>query len=97
MRLVLCFFFAVLLACAAPLPGMADEGGKAAPGASSFKRCRSECVPGTDPADPNCCSARLAVCRIDCTDGYAQSADTERLKQCERACVEAFQRCRAGE
>lgn len=96
MRLLLSFILVVGFAACDPNPVRAD--GTLHPRASSpsLKNYRSDCRPGRDPADPNCCADRLAICRIECKDDYAENGDMLYLKHCERECEAELKRCRAG-
>ncbi|MBU1229646.1 MAG: hypothetical protein KKA55_02325 [Proteobacteria bacterium] len=96
MRLLLCVFLALLLVCCDPVSVHAEGRLHPRAVAPSLKNYRGDCRPGRDPADPNCCADRLAVCRIICKDDYAENGDMLYLKHCERECEAELRLCREG-
>ena len=62
----------------------------------SPKDYRSDCRPGRDPSDPNCCADKLAICRIICQDEYAENGDMMYLRNCERECEAELRACKEG-
>lgn len=100
MRLLLWTALAFLLVCCDPVPVSAE--GRLHPRTSSLssspslKNYRSDCRPGRDPSDPNCCADKLAICRIRCQDAYAENGDMLSLRHCERGCEGELRACREG-
>jgi len=100
MRLLLWILLAIIcvimLAACGPNPALAEGTLHPRTSSPSLQNYRSDCRPGRDPADPNCCSDTLAICRIICKDDYAENGDMLYLKHCERECEAEWKRCREG-
>jgi len=96
MRLLVLIVLVFLLFSCDPRPAVAE--GLLHPQASppALKKYRSDCNPGQDPADLNCCAATLALCRLQCRDDYAANGDMLYLRHCERGCEEEARACQAG-
>lgn len=96
MRLLLWFALALLLVCCDPAPVFAEGVFILRKSSPSLKNYRSDCRPGRDPADPHCCADKLAICRIQCKDDYAENGDMLYLRHCERECEGELRLCQEG-
>ena len=73
MRKMLTLSFAALLVCCDPVTLHAEGTLHPRDSAGPRKIRPSDCRPGRDPADLDCCGDKLAVCRLQCTDDYAEN------------------------
>ncbi|MHC1701699.1 MAG: hypothetical protein AB9900_12150 [Humidesulfovibrio sp.] len=98
MRLLFWLALGLLLVCCDPVPVRTEGRLHPRPSAvsPSLKNYRSDCRPGRDPSDPNCCADKLAICRIICQDEYAENGDMLYLRNCERECEGELRACREG-
>lgn len=96
MRLLLWILLLIFLAACDPNPVKAEGLLHPRTSSPSLKHYRSDCRPGQDPSDPNCCASALAMCRSACKDDYAENGDMLYLKHCERECEAEWKRCGDG-
>jgi len=100
MRLLFWCALGFLLVCCDPVPvrteGRLNPRPSAVSSSPSLKNYRSDCRPGRDPSDPNCCADKLAICRIQCQDDYAENGDMMYLRNCERGCEGELRACKQG-
>lgn len=96
MRVPLWILPVLALAACDPTPAAADGALHQRSDAPSLKNYRSDCRPGRDPDDPDCCADAFAICRITCKDDYAENGDMLYLKHCLRDCEAQLARCREG-
>ena len=96
MRKMLTLSFVVLLIFCDPAKLHAEGRLHPRDSAGPRKIQRSDCRPGRDPADLDCCGDKLAVCRLQCQDDYAGNGDMLYLRHCERGCGEELRACQEG-
>ncbi|GEM_PF-2341800 len=96
MRKMLTLSFAALLIFCDPVTIHAEGTLHPRDSAGPRKIHVSDCRPGRDPVDLDCCGDKLANCRLQCKDDYAENGDMLYLRYCERECEEELRACKEG-